>query len=366
MLSTEHLRMVFAEEDKFENFKKLTSNLVRNEQIFEYDEKENAVPVSRSKANKAVRQVFMDVCGLTEEDLKSRKKRRRAEAIHKYEIFEIVEEELEFKIEEGFHATEWFNQFVEEHNLAEDDDVVFSINDRQGFVVEAYSGDNHDIAMQQLGGRKHITVKTSPRTVKIGKDIDLIILGKIDFSDWIDKVAAAYVQDHQSLCYVALKRAADSLTAPFVGTGALVKKDFDKLVQKVKDINGCDVIIMGTDAALGELTALVDVNWASDEKKKEVSELGRLGFYRTNRLVEIPQRIKINDLNTELIDSNKLYIIPVTEDKFIKFVTRGEAEITETTEKGATQDDFETYEVSEDVGADVVLGQYFGCWTLAA
>ena len=144
-LNTENLRMVFAEEGKFDSFKKLTHSLVRNEDIYEYDDQGVEKRVSRSKANKAIQKVFMDVCGLTEEDLKSKKKRHRAEKAHAVEIYAIVEEEIDFKIGQGFDASEWFNEFVETHNLALGDGLQFNINsDNTLFEILDYSGDNHD------------------------------------------------------------------------------------------------------------------------------------------------------------------------------------------------------------------------------
>ena len=193
-LNTENLRTVFAEEGKFDSFKKITHSLVHGEDLFEYDDNGVEKRVSKSSANKAVQKVFMDICGLTENDLKSKKTRHRAEKAHAPEIFAIVEEEIDFKISQGFDASEWFNEFVEYHNLALGDGLQFNINnERTLFEILDYSGDNHDLTMQQVPERGFIQVKTSPKAVKIGKDIDLIILGRVDFASWVQKVADSFV-----------------------------------------------------------------------------------------------------------------------------------------------------------------------------
>lgn len=141
-LNTENLRMVFAEEGKYENFKKLTHSLVHGEDIYEYDDNGVEKRVSPSKANKAIQKVFMDVCGLTEEDLKSKKKRRHAEKAHADELFAIIEEEVDFKINEGFENSMFFNDFVETHNVALGDGLEFRINrDTALFEILDYSGD---------------------------------------------------------------------------------------------------------------------------------------------------------------------------------------------------------------------------------
>ena len=106
--STQNLREVFAEENKYENFRSIASNLIRGNAIYELDDNGNERTVSKTDANKAIRKVFMEVCGLTEDDLKSKKKRLRAEELHGIELFEIIEEDIEFRINEGWQNSEFF------------------------------------------------------------------------------------------------------------------------------------------------------------------------------------------------------------------------------------------------------------------
>lgn len=143
--STQNLHTVFAEEGKYENFRNLCFNLVRKNDIYELDNDGNERKVSRTDANRAVRKVFMDVCGLSEEDLKSAKKRKRAENAHKYEIFEIIEEDIDFYINEGFQQSEWFNNLVDGRNLALGDANEFEIPDKSMLVVAEIARGHHDI-----------------------------------------------------------------------------------------------------------------------------------------------------------------------------------------------------------------------------
>lgn len=371
-LNTENLRMVFAEEGKFDSFKKITHSLVHGEDIFEYDDNGVEKRVSKSSANKAIQKVFMDVCGLTEEDLKSKKRRRHAEKAHADELFAIIEEEIDFKINEGFENSMFFNDFVETHNIALGDGIEFKINrDTALFEILDYSGDNHDLTMQQLPERQFTIVKTSPKAIKIGKDIDLIILGRIDFSAWVQKVADSFVQYIQALVYNGLITAETKLPAAYKQTGALtaaMKSTFDELIENVALANASDVIIMGTKVALKKINALADVQWASDAQKQEMNQLGRLGSYEGTTLIEIPQRLAFGGTDNptaanKLVPNNKLWFMPRTEDKFVKFLDYGETEIFEVTEKFDLQDDFETYELHREMGVDVLLGAYFGTWT---
>lgn len=365
--STQNLANVFAEEGKYDGFKKLVYNLTRGEDIFEYDESGVEKRVSRSEANKAIRKVFMDVCGLTEDDLKSNKTRRRAEKAHANEIFEIIEEEIDFRVNKGFEESEWFNNFVDQRNIKLGDAQEFYVDTDVLFIVGDYSGDNHDITMQQLPEGKPLTIKTTPKTIKIGKDIDLIVLGRVDFTKWIERVAESYVQYVQKMVYDMVTQAAAKLPSQYKGSGELsssTKTDFDELIEQVAVANASDVVIMGTKTALKKITALAQVQWASEEQKKAIADTGRLGSYEGTVLVEIPQRLDLTDTTKTVVDNDVLWLMPVVDDKFVKFVDEGETEIFEVTEKAQLVDDFDTYEMSRRMGADIVLGQYFGVWTI--
>lgn len=368
--STENLRNVFAEENKYDNFRSVASNLIRGNAIYELDDEGNERKVSNRQANEAIRKVFMDICGLTEEDLKSRKRRYRAEKLHGMEIFEIIEEDIEFIINQGFEENEWFEQFVDRKSHALGDANSFYVEDQQYLIVGDVSGDHHDVTMQQLGAGQEFSVKCTNHAVKIGKDIDLIILGRYDYSKMVQKVADAFIKDIQDEIFASVYGASDKLPA---GSGLKMttdlttgtKPDFDALIEKVQILNDSDVVLVGTKVALKKLNALTDVDWATPDQKESMARTGRLGFYEGTTLMEVPQRLKIGSLTEMLLPNDTILVLPVREDKFVKFFEEGETEIHEVTEKADLKDDFQTYEVQRAYGSQVVLGQYFGVWDKA-
>lgn len=172
------------------------------------------------------------------------------------------------------------------------------------------------------------------------------------------------------MCFTGIYSAAEKLpnNSQFVKTGALsetTKESFDTLIEDVATANGAEVVIMGTKMALKKLNALTDVDWRSESQKEAVANTGRLGFYEGTELIEIPQRFAFNDVTKKLIDNNILLIFARTQEKFVLFTDKGETEITEDgMEKGDKFDDFQTYEVQREMGAEVILPQYFGQWTI--
>lgn len=371
--STENLARVFADEDKYTSFRKLASNLLHGNDIYEIDDNGSERHVSNTDANRAIRKVFMQVCGLTEEDLKSRKKRERAERAHATEIFEIIEEDIDTGITEGFLQNEWFNTIVDNRNAALGDTYEFIPNSNSLFAVCKTADNNHDVIMQELPAGTPVAINPTTHRIKIGKDIDLIIMGRIDYAKWIQKVAESFIADTQMEVYTAITGAFAQLPAALVKTGPLgdtTKETFDTLIDNVAAVNGSDVVIMGTKTALKKINKLADVNFISTLQKDAYAQTGIIGMYEGTALMEIPQRLRVGSVADgtfeHLIKDDVLYLLPVTEDKFVKFVDEGETEIYQVTDKGDLVDDFNTYEVVRRYAAGVLLGTYFGQWTITA
>lgn len=370
-LST-HVQTVFANlcedgvtpEENYEGFKKLTYDLNHNPNEI-YDEDGNKR--SKKEAEGSVRKFVFAIMGLTEHSTK--RDRKRAMDKHGIELFEVMEEEIDIKVETGFRESEFFNNYVEQRNLSRGDSQEFWTNEKVILSVTKISGDHHDFTLQRLGSGESYTVTTSVYGIAVGADIDLYLAGRYDWAKLTDQCAAAFVRKVQNDIYAEMMNAGKKLPAQFQGTGALSAATKDKLDTLLEDVSlandGAQVVIMGTRTGLQQFQKLMDVDWITDDQKRDVATMGRLGYYGPYTLVELPQRFALNDTTKKLLDPKTLFIMPQVEDKFIKFVDVGETEIYEVNEKGARMDDTMKYEVQRAMGVGVQIGRYFGVWTLA-
>ena len=97
--------------------------------------------------------------------------------------------------------------------------------------------------------------------------------------------------------------------------------------------------------------------------------MGRLGSYEGTAMIEVEQRFadRSLDINKKLMDDSKIYILPSDDYKIVDFVTRGETEIDEITEKGEEHgriDDIGKYELQYEQGIAVKANRQFGVWTI--
>ena len=367
--STDNLTRVFTKpENDYEGFQKFLYDYTHGRDV--YDEDGNKV--TNQMANDKINKVAFDILELDPESKPSKREIKRAMRRHGAELFEVLEEVIDFKIPTGFRDNEFFNEFVDMRNIADGDRNEFWQDKDVILAVAKVAGDHHDITMQKLGEGESYAVPTSNYAVKVGMDIDVYLTGRKDWSELVDAVSRAYQIQIQNDMFAEVMNAGTKLpnASQFAITKELSKEnkaDFDQLIEDVSAANdGAPVVIIGLKTDLKKITALADVDWISNSQKEQVAEMGRLGSYEGTTLVEIPQRFAPGDVTKKLVTPGKLLIMPNVDNKFVKFVDVGETEILEYTQKGDKKDDFMTYEVQREMGIATVIERYFGVWTIGS
>lgn len=367
VFSTENLERVFSKpENDYEGFRKFLYDYTHGREVFD----EDGNKVTKAMANDKINRVCFDILGLDPEQKYTKRDIHRAMKKHGMELFEIIEEVIDFKVATGFKDNEFFNAFVDMKNLAEGDKNEFWTEKDVILSVAQVSGDHHDISLQKLAEGESFSVRTYNYAVKVGMDIDVYLLGRKDWSELVDSVARAFTVKVQNDMFTEVMAAGDKLPTneQFNVSRELIaanKERFDELLSDVSTANdGVDVVIIGLKTDLKKLTALADINWVSEDQKRQVAELGRLGDYESTTLVEVPQRFVQNDVTRKLITPGRLLIMPNVDNKFVKFCDVGETEIVEVNEKGQRRDDFMTYEVQREMGISTIIDKYFGVWNI--
>jgi len=279
-------------------------------------------------------------------------------------------------ISTGIQENEWFNSFVERKTIGYGDraDFYTDVNDTL-FSIAQVGESHHDHVLQRLRAGEVTTIPTKRYAAKLGADINRYITGDVLWSDWIQVLAKSFTSKIQEEAYAALDSAVNKLpvTTGFVDNGALsaaTKDAFDTIISNVSAANdGADVAIYGTRTALKKLNALADVDWASLAQKEAVTNTGLLGTYEGSDLILVPQRFKDRNMNAKVFSDRNLFLMPKLDNKPVKVIDEGDTFINEITERGEQNgrwDDLMTYEVQRRFGVGVVIGRYFGKWTLPA
>ena len=348
------VREALVDADKYANFSKLMLDTAHGK-VESY---------SDAEANDKIREIFHSIMGTTKES--SKREIRNAMRKHKYDIFEVIEEVVEDKLVSGWGENPFFREFVEMKSAAFGDKNEFVTEDKSVLTVAEISGGHHNIERQALGFGEVFSVKTSWIGLKVYAEYESFMAGRVDWAKMINKITEAVNEYVNATLYKAVMGAGASLPAQeqFNLTGTLTKEKLIQLVDDVQAATGREAVIMGTKAALAKVTALGDVQWISNNMKDEMNKTGRLGLFEGIRLVEIPQAFAPNDTTTKLVDNNKLLIMPVADNKFIKVVYEGDPQIREISNGDTNMDKTVEYEYQYKMGVATVIGYYFGTWTI--
>lgn len=365
----EHLSAIaqekFETREKYEGFQNLMYDLREGNTILDMDGR----TISRKEAESTLRNTIFSLLGIDEKS--SKRDRKRAIRKNSFLLYEVIEEEIDFKVETGFAESEFFNTLVETRNISRGDSQEFYSTKDVILSVAKVAGDHHSISLQRLGYGESYTVATSTYAIAVGADIDLYLAGRLDWTSFIDACAKAFIVKIQNDIYAEMLAAGAKLPnqAQFNKTMALSdtnKATFDELLEDVEIANGnVPCVIVGAKTALKKLKGLADIDWITEDQKREMATMGRLGSYEGTALIELPQRFAPNDVTRKLVANDKLFIFPLVEDKFIKMVDVGETEILEVSNIADRLDDTMKYEVQRSFGIGTQIGRYFGTWTIA-
>ena len=350
-------------ETSYDEIKNLMFDLYRNE----LDE-----GVTKKEAEERLRNISLEIFGLTKDS--SKRDRKRAYEEYGRQFFDVIEEVTDWTVSTGLKENEWFNALVNYKNLKDGDENLF-VNEHEEVILSiARMGKrHHDTMLQRLPEGETYSVDTDVYGAAVGADIDRYLIGQEDWTKLIDAITKAFVVMTQDLIFAEILTAPKKLPVQggFVETGALNaanRKKFNKVLQNVSVANdNADVVVVGTMVGLQEIENLVPVNWIADSQKESVASMGRLGNYGRYQLVEIPQRFARNDVTKDVYDDNILYVFASGDNKLVDMIDVGETIIDEITERGesnANISDLMKYEVQRELGVATRLGRYFGQWTI--
>ena len=236
-------------------------------------------------------------------------------------LFTLIEEILSNTIVEGLQGDEFFNAMVDFRNVAEGDQNLFLVEDRNLFVVAEAADGTQGIRRQRLGGVTETAIPTSLKVVRIYEELNRVLAGRVDFNVFIQKVADSFRRQMLDDIYTLWSGAtADQMggVTYFPEAGAYDEDELLELVEHVEAAaGGKRATIIGTKAALRNLKESVQ----SDGAKDELHTLGYYGTFYGTPCVAVPQRHKVG--TTEFVMDDKVLTIVAGDDKPIKVVYEG-------------------------------------------
>lgn len=236
-------------------------------------------------------------------------------------LFTLIEEILSRTVVEGLQGDEYFNALVDFRNLAEGDQNVFVVEDNTLFVVSEAADGTQGIRRQRLGGAKETSIPTSLKVVRIYEELNRVLSGRVDFNDFINKVAESFRQKLLNDVYGLWSgaTAADLGGVTYFPTaGTYDEEDLLDLIAHVEAAaGGKPATIVGTKKAIRNLVPSIQ----GDGFKSDLYNLGYAGKFYGTPVVVTPQRHKVG--STDFVLKDDVLTIIAGDDKPIKVVYEG-------------------------------------------
>lgn len=195
-------------------------------------------------------------------------------------LFTLIETILSKTVVEGLQGDEYFNALAEMRNVAEGDSPVFVVEDNSVFVVSEAADGTQGIRRQRLGGSTETTIPTSLKTVRIYEEMNRVLSGRVDFNQFITKVAESFKQKLLNDMYTLWSGATADQMGGTVYFPVAGNYDEDTLLDLIAHVEasagGQKATIVGTKKALRPLKESI----LSDGAKEEWHMFLRLLFLR--------------------------------------------------------------------------------------
>ena len=320
--------------------------------------------VSKEEANKKIVEVFQGVLGIDKNSKPAdvRRALRRNQAL----VFDIIEETVQSLLVTGWGNDPFFQKYVDQRNLALGDKNEFYAEDNSILSVMKVAGNHHDIIRQRLGAGTVQSISTYWCAVKVYAEFERVVTGAEEFAKFVNKMYEAYDRYVKNTIYDTMVSYATKLTGQYKKTGSITKENLNALCDIVSTATGYPVMIMGTKTALSNVIGLQNAQYISETMKDEHYRTGLLGMWEGKELVEIPQVFEKGKVGAYKIDNTLLWVMPMTDMKFIKLVNEGDTQLKSVTNKDENMDMTYEQEIQTKLGVAVMLNSAFGVYDLDA
>lgn len=275
-------------------------------------------------------------------------------------LFEIIETILSNTVNNGLAENEFFQRFVDYRNLAEGDENDFFVPDNSLLIVSDMARGSQGVRRQRINKGQNYSVKTSFKGVKAYEELRRLLAGRIDISEFVQKVGESMLQDRLNVAYQTLLGGLSDLPAQFTVTGAYVEDSMFDIIDHVEAATGGTAIIIGTRKALRKIT--VDTNANGDNAKNDKYAMSYYGTVGGTDVMVIKQSHVVNTFNFAFSEDD-LWIVSA-DTKPVKFVTEGEM-IMEVGDMLSNADMTIDVMAGEAYGADIVINDLYGQYRIS-
>jgi len=231
-------------------------------------------------------------------------------------LFTLIETILSRTVVEGLQGDEFFNAMVDFRNVAEGDKNLFVIEDDNLFVVAEAADGTQGIRRQRLIGGQKVTLTPVNKAIKIYEELILILSGRIDWVEFVNRVAKSFERE----IYASVAKQLNNLsTARFTVTasGSPTESGLLNLIEKVEAATGKTAYVLGTRTALRNFP----MSQIGETVKDDYYDVGFSQSFNGTPCIRLKNYL--DAAGNFVLSDTRVYVI-AGDDKFIKHYIEGE------------------------------------------
>ena len=276
---------------------------------------------------------------------------------NKYKVFSVMKEVITPVVAEAI--IDRFESWVDIAQIGLGDIMEFEIMNMDLFEVGYVADGTSDIRRQKL-----INGKLPMTSFQLGAAVycewDEFRRGRIDFSEWITRLAKSFEVKIGQIIIKQISLAYDGLGTKFKKSGSYTDDDLLELITNVEAKSGQSATIYGTKVALANLRKSSQAAF-SEVDKVELREMGHVGRFNGCDVIEIPQSMDRKD--NHMIPTNMLYIIP-NGVKIVKLLFEGDIDVFDVTSEQDRKDLQFEYEFVRRMQIGVCKSSVYGMYKI--
>lgn len=282
---------------------------------------------------------------------------------NKNQIFTIWEDFLTPTLPEAWKTSPFYKRLCEVRNGSIGEKNAFAVKDKSYLVAAKFSGGTWDVERQKIGRAKDIAIETEWSYIDCYEELDRFLKGYTTTVEMLNEVKEGFAVDMDNRIATVFNGMGAYLPAKFVQSGTYNKDTLVDLIRLVRTANRKNVVVAGSQRAIGKIAEGTNANWISNAAK---DELATNGVVVKNTgigcdAIIIPDSFVPYTYDFAGVDDT-LYVLP--DEQLIKIFYEGDVRAKENTEQ-ENHDQTIDIQFQHRVGVELVTSQLFAKYTIA-
>ena len=232
------------------------------------------------------------------------------------ELYSVIEEIIAVALDVAALEDSPIRNMIEEKNGNWGDKPEFLITDNSLLTVDVVANGTQGIRRQRLIGGQKVPLTPVNKAVKIYEELILILSGRIDWVEFVNRVAASFEREFYASVAAQLNNLS---TARFMvsASGSPTESGLLGLIEKVEAATGKTAYVLGTRTALRNFT----MTQVGEKVKDDYYDMGYSGKFNGTDCIRL--RNYLDASGNFVLSDTRVYVV-AGDDKFIKHYVEGD------------------------------------------